>query len=109
MEVLMDSIVDQLTEIEEAANAIVSHAIASKEEYDSEIKKKRESFDIETAGKTKKEIQRIDSDLEIEKKEKVEGLKAISDKKIKAFQKEYETNHEAYASMILSRITEVSI
>ena len=49
----MDSIVNRLTEIEDAASAIVRHAEEEKEILDQEYDKKRKAFDDELEKKTK--------------------------------------------------------
>ena len=48
----MDSIVNKLTEIEDAASAIVQHAEDQKEALDKEYEEKRKAFDAELEEKT---------------------------------------------------------
>lgn len=50
----MDSIVNRLTEIEDAASAIVRHAEEEKEILDQEYDKKRKAFDDELEKKDKR-------------------------------------------------------
>ena len=49
----MDSVVDKLAEIEEAAEAIVRHAHDKKSDIEKELQKEREEFDRETEEKTR--------------------------------------------------------
>ena len=81
----MDSIVNRLTEIEDAASAIVRHAEEQKEVLDQEYDKKRKAFDEELEEKTQARLNAIREDLE----------------------KEYEEKHTEYAQEILRHITEV--
>ena len=60
----MDSIVNRLTEIEDAASAIVQHADEQKEALDKEFDEKRKLFDAELEKKTQSRIDAIRSDLE---------------------------------------------
>ena len=60
----MDSIVNRLTEIEDAASAIVRHAEEQKEVLDQEYEKKRKAFDDELEEKTRARLDAIREDLE---------------------------------------------
>ncbi len=55
----MDSIVNKLTEIEDAASAIVQHAEDQKEALDKEYEEKRKAFDAELEEKTQARIRSI--------------------------------------------------
>ena len=60
----MESIVNKLTEIEEAASAIVTHAEAQKEVLDKEYEEKRRTFDTELENKTQARLADIRRELE---------------------------------------------
>ena len=55
----MDSIVNRLTEIEDAASAIVQYAEDQKEELNKEYDEKRKKFDAELEEKTQARIRSI--------------------------------------------------
>ena len=59
----MDSIVNKLTEIEDAASAIVQHAEAQKEILDKEYDEKRRAFDTQLENKTLSQIEAIRAKL----------------------------------------------
>lgn len=103
----MDSIVNRLTEIEEAAEAIVRHAEKEKELLDREYEEKKQAFDREQDEKTQASIAKIRGELE----DSINKLKPrgenVEDSSIEALKKEYETKHSEYARAILRRITEV--
>ena len=88
----MESIVNRLTEIEDAATAIVQHAEDQKEALNKEYDEKRRKFD---------------EDLEKKTSQLLDSQSGSSDAVIQALQKEYSERHTEYAREILKRITEV--
>ena len=103
----MDSIVNRLTEIEDAASAIVRHAEEEKEILDQEYDKKRKAFDDELEKKTKERLDAIRVELEKKTASILEGQNEASDALIRSLQQEYEEKHTEYAHEILRHITEV--
>lgn len=103
----MDSIVNRLTEIEDAASAIVRHAEEEKEILDQEYNKKRKAFDDELEKKTKERLDAIRAELEKKTASILEGQNEASDALIRSLQQEYEEKHTEYAHEILRHITEV--
>ena len=103
----MDSIVNRLTEIEDAASAIVRHAEEEKEILDQEYDKKRKAFDDELEKKTKERLDAIRAELEKNTASILEGQNEASDALIRSLQQEYEEKHTEYAHEILRHITEV--
>lgn len=103
----MDSIINKLTEIEDAAKAIVQHAEEQKEVLNKEYEQKRKAFDKELETQTQTRLKEIQSQLEKETSYILDSQSGSSEEAIQALQKEYEENHTKYAQKILSRITEV--
>ena len=103
----MDSIVNRLTEIEDAASAIVRHAEEEKEILDQEYDKKRKAFDDELEKKTKERLDAIRAELEKKTASILGGQNEASDALIRSLQQEYEEKHTEYAHEILRHITEV--
>ena len=103
----MDSIVNRLTEIEDAASAIVQHADEQKEALDKEFDEKRKAFDAELEKKTQERINAIQSDLEKNTSRLLDSQNGSSDAAIEALRLEYSERHTEYAREILRRITEV--
>jgi len=92
----MDAILDKLTEIENAASAIVRHAEEQKDVLGQEFDEKRKKFDEDLENKTKKEQSRV-----------LNSSSGASEDTICSLRKEYEEKHTEYAHEILRRITEV--
>ena len=103
----MESIVNKLTEIEEAASAIVTHAEAQKEVLDKEYEEKRGTFDTELENKTQARLADIRRELEKNTSGILESQNGASEDTIRALEKEYAEKHTEYAHEILRRITEV--
>ncbi len=103
----MDSIVNRLTEIEDAASAIVRHAEEQKDVLDQEYDKKRKAFDDELEEKTQARLDAIRRDLEKKTAAILDSQSGASDTLIRDLQEEYAEKHTEYAREILRRITEV--
>lgn len=103
----MDSIVNKLTKIEDAASAIVQHAEEQKEVLNKEYDEKRRTFDEELEKKTEARLNAIRSELEENTSRILDSQSDSSTELIRSLQKEYEEKHTEYAHEILKRITEV--
>ena len=103
----MDSIVNRLTEIEDAAAAIVQHARDQQDALDNEYAEKRKAYDAELEKKTEARIRAIRGQLEQSTSQILDSQTGQSDAAIDALQKEYDQRHTEYAREILRRITEV--
>ena len=103
----MESIVNKLTEIEDAASAIVAHAEEQKEALDKEYEQKRRNFHTELEEQTQARLSSIRRELEKNTSGILESQSGASEDMIRALEKEYEEKHTEYAHEILRRITEV--
>ena len=103
----MDAILDKLTEIENAASAIVRHAEEQKDVLGQEFDEKRKKFDEDLENKTKARLEKIREQLEKEQSRVLNSSSGASEDTICSLPKQYEENHTEYAHEILRRITEV--
>lgn len=103
----MDAILDKLTEIENAASAIVRHAEEQKDVLGQEFDEKRKKFDEDLENKTKARLEKIREQLEKEQSRVLNSSSGASEDTICSLRKEYEKKHTEYAHEILRRITEV--
>ena len=103
----MDSIVNRLTEIEDAASAIVRHAEEQKDVLDQEYDKKRKAFDDELEEKTQARLDAIRRDLEKKTAAILDSQSGASETLIRDLQEEYAEKHTEYGREILRRTTEV--
>ena len=93
----MESIVNRLTEIEDAASAIVQHAEDQREALNKEYDEKRRKFDEELEKKTQARIKAIQEKLEKNTSQLLDDQSGTSDAVIHALQKEYSERHTEYA------------
>ena len=103
----MDSVVEQLREIEKTAEDIVEHAEKQKTEIEHQIQNERDVFDRETEQAIQEELSRIRTQAKEKMDAVMEGQREKNRKRLEELRKEYEENHEAYAREILEHITEV--
>lgn len=103
----MDSVINKLTEIEEAAAAVVAHAEEQKAVLDEEYEERKKAFDRDLEERTQKRLQGIRDELEEEKKRLLEGQTQGSETSILRLREVFECHHTEYAREILARITEV--
>ena len=103
----MDAILDKLTEIENAASAIVRHAEEQKDVLGQEFDEKRKKFDEDLENKTKARLEKIREQLEKEQSRVLNSSSGASEDTICSLRKEYDAKHTEYAHEILRRITEV--
>lgn len=103
----MDSIVNKLTEIEDAASAIVRHAEEQKEVLNREYEEKRRVFDQELETSTQKRLDDIQRGLDIRISSLLSDQSDSGAETLWALRKDYEEKHTEYAHEILKKITEV--
>ena len=103
----MDSIVLRLSEIEDAAQAILKDTETKKERLNQEFEERKDRYDQKQEALVNQRLSSIRSSLE----DKTKQILTIQDQarcqEIEALQKEYDTNHTLYATQILKKITEV--
>jgi len=103
----MDSVIEQLAEIETTAEAIVDHAEEEKHKIEKRIQAERDQFDEELEAETQKKLATIKKEAD----ERMEQVMAEQREKnsfmLEHLQKEYDGNHELYAKEIVRRIVEV--
>ena len=103
----MDAILDKLTEIENAASAIVRHAEEQKDVLGQEFDEKRKKFDEDLENKTKARLEKIREQLEKEQSRVLNSSSGASEDTICSLRKEYEEIHTDFEHEILRRFTEV--
>lgn len=104
----MNSIVKKLSEIENAAVAIVERAEAEKITLEKEIADRRKEFDDSLETETVAKLNEIRSKLVTKMEQELKKQNAASEETIRSYTQEYEERHEEYARLILAHITEVS-
>ena len=103
----MDSIVKKLSEIDDAASAIVDSAQEKKSEIEKEIQAERNQFDKDLEDATQKKLQEIEEELQKEIDVVLDQQRKESAAHISALKEAFEQHHTEYAKDILARITKV--
>ena len=86
----MDSIVNKLTEIEDAASALLRMLKLKRRSWTGNMKKKRKAFDADLEKQTQARITAIRDDLEKSTSGILDSQNGASTETIRALQKEYE-------------------
>lgn len=103
----MNSIIEQLSEIESAAEAIVDHAEQQKGEIEKKIQAQRDQFDRDLEEETQEKLAAIRAETEAKMNQVLGEQKEKNQFMLDHLQKEYEEKHEIYAEEILRHIIEV--
>jgi len=103
----MESIVNQLAEIEDAAAAIVANAEAEKAKLDLEYTELTKQFDEALAKQTKEQLSVIKDEHSVNIRKLLDEQSKESNQTHEALLLEYETHHEAYARQIFQNVTKV--
>lgn len=103
----MDSVIDQLAEIESTAEAIVDHAEQEKREIEKRIQMERNQFDQDLETKTQERLAAIRAEAQDKTDRILNEQRQKNHSMLDNLQKEYEENHEAYAREIVKHIIEV--
>lgn len=103
----MDSIVNKLTEIENAAAAIIRHADEQKKELEQEMRQKQKQFDETLAAETKQRLSGTSDEVERKLSEEKSRLRQEQEAKIQGLTAEYDRRGDQYAREIVKRISEV--
>ena len=100
----MDKIVEKLTEIENAANAIIQHTNIQKQEYKKKIQKSKQEFNDALATETSNKIHEIETKSQETLDKQLAQLQKASDLAIANFEEQYTLHHEEIAKDLLSAI-----
>lgn len=103
----MDSIVNKLTEIENAAAAIIRHADEQKKDLEQEMWQKQKQFDETLAAETKQRLSGTSDEVERKLSEEKSRLRQEQEAKIQGLMAEYDRRGDQYAREIIKRISEV--
>ena len=101
----MDTVINKLSEIDEAASSIMEETNARKKAFAQEMEERTAAFDLNLEKKTAERISEIRSRLEKEMKDMLEKQTADSEAFLKALEESYEKNHKAYVERLFAQMT----
>ena len=102
----MDTIVNQISEIETAAVKIMNESALQKKELEEEAKQRMEAYDAEVDQKTAEQIEGIRAKLDAEAEKELSSLREAAGKTILNLENEYAKNHEALAAAMVQQMIE---
>ncbi len=101
----MDTVINRLSEIDEAANSIMEETNARKKAFAQEIEERTAAFDLDLEKKTAERIDEIRAKMEKEMKEMLDKQTADSAAFLKALEENYEKNHSLYVEKLFDQMT----
>lgn len=96
----MDTVIDKLSEIEAAAQAITDEANTRKKAFAQEMEQKTADFDAELEKETSARICKVQESMEADMNRKLAQQKADSETLIRRIAENYEKKHETYAEAL---------
>lgn len=100
----MNDIINQLSEIEKAADSIVTEAVNKKELIFQEAEENKKNFEDEMAQDVEKRIHHLKESLYAKKDQDMNDLKAGTLEAIRSIQNIYEQQHSELSQQIVNRI-----
>ena len=100
----MDTLIKKISEIEDAASAVMDSMNDRKADYAAEIKEKTAAFDKQLEEDTARELDQLQNRMKAEIQEKLKAQKADGQKLLAQLEQVYEQNHAALASSLFQQM-----
>lgn len=100
----MNTIINQLSEIENHAASVMENANLLKKNIAQEMKDKTVAFDQEQAAKIKQQIESLRADMEVEMNTKLEQQRQRATSLLLQMEQNYEDHHEEYARKLFQQL-----
>lgn len=100
----MDTVINRLSEIEEAAGSIVEEANVRKKAYAKEMEEKTAAFDRNLEKETVRRITEIQEKMEADMNELLARQRAEAETLLKALEDNYNRRHEEYAEALFQKM-----
>lgn len=103
----MNTVIKRISEIEEAASAVMESANTSKKAYAQEMDERIKTFDKELEEETARGIGELKRQMEIEMNRKLELQKSQAHTLLDQIEQNYAANREEYINRLFQTLTEV--
>lgn len=100
----MESVINKLTEIENAASRILEGAANQKRLLDCQQQERIEAFDRELEENTNTRIQKIRSSLKSETDTELERMRKEAEEELRQLETAYDETHEVLSSRICEKL-----
>lgn len=101
----MDTVINKLWEIEEAAGAITDEANVRKKAFAKEMEERTAAFDAQLEAETNKRIEELRARMEIEMNERLEKQRNDSQNVLRAMEQRYQEHHTEYVEELFKKMT----
>lgn len=101
----MDTVINKLWEIEEAAGAITDEANVRKKAFAKEMEERTAAFDAQLEAETNKRIEKLRARMEIEMNERLEKQRNDSQNVLRAMEQRYQEHHRSYVEELFKKMT----
>ena len=100
----MDTVINKLWEIEEAAGAITDEANVRKKAFAKEMVERTAAFDAQLEAETNKRIEELRARMEIEMNERLEKQRNDSQNVLRAMEQRYQEHHTEYVEELFKKM-----
>ena len=100
----MDTVINKLWEIEEAAGAITDEANVRKKAFAKEMEERTAAFDAQLEAETNKRIEELRARMEIEMNERLEKQRNDSQNVLRAMEQRYQEHHTEYVEELFKKM-----
>lgn len=100
----MDKVLEKLSEIENASQAVMEGANERKKSYARDMEKKTAAFDALLESQTAERIAKVRADMEADMNERLDRQRQDAQDLIRSMEENYEKNHKAYAEAIFQKM-----
>lgn len=102
----MDNVISKISKIESAAASVMDNANIRKKEFAKEMEARISKFDSELEAETEKQINSLNSKIDIDMKAKLSKQRADAEELLNALNQNYNDNHEKYVTNLFLAMTE---
>lgn len=98
----MDTVIEKISEIESVATSIMDSANERKKAFAEEMQEKTAAFDAQLEGETEEKIKKLQADMEINMKLRLEKQRNDSTNLLKAMERRYEEHNTEYVEELFN-------
>lgn len=100
----MDTVIKRISEIENAAVAVMDDAAARKKAFAAEMEEKTRQFDQTAEEETEKKVQDLRRAMESRMSSELSEQKAEAGRQLAQMEKNYEFHHESYVKKLFQEL-----
>lgn len=102
----MDTVIKQISEIEEAASSVMESANEQKKAYALEMEQKTAAFDRELDLQTEQKLQKLRAEMEVKMNAKLSKQNSDAEALLQLMETNYNDHHTEYVRQLFRSLTE---